>query len=92
VTGHDGLETEVTDTDPAFAGTVTSPGPSPTTGDRDHAPSGGGGGSLARTGQDILRLVILGLILIAAGLALRAAVRAHRRGRRPTPPRVDDAV
>jgi hypothetical protein len=88
VTAHDGFEVEVTDVDPAFAGAVAPPGPTIPTNDEDNSPSG----SLARTGQNILRLVALGLLLVAAGVALRAAVRAYRRGRRPTTPRVDDAA
>jgi hypothetical protein len=176
VTGHDGLETEVTDNDPAFAGTV-APGPAPpgpvpgiaiektaleavvdpgeparfritvtNTGGVDltdvtvtdpRAPdcervigalavgqsvtyecevviddridnvataSGLGGDgvtvsddddasvevrageTLPVTGGDILRLVVLGLLLLATGVVVRAAVRAYRRRHtRPVP-------
>ncbi|HEX5944678.1 MAG TPA: hypothetical protein VFY82_00300, partial [Acidimicrobiales bacterium] len=84
VTGHDGFEVQVTASDPAFAGTVAPPpapappapeppGPAP---DPAHA---GPSGALPTTGADALRLVLLGLVLVAAGLAVRRGARAGRR-------------
>src|SRR5690606_567016 len=71
VTGHDGLEVEVTADDPAFAGTVAPPpGPAPPAPEPpgpgpgpDPAPAGPSG-ALPRTGADALRLVLLGLVLV----------------------------
>ena len=161
VTGHDGLETGVTDSDPAFAGTPPPPSPGividktavtpvvdaggtaefeitvtntgsvaltgvvvtdaqapgcgrvigelavgasvsyrcqvrittsirnvatvsgldpagTTVSDDDAATVGIRAGTLPRTGRDIIRLVLIGLLLLATGTALRTAIRRRR--------------
>jgi uncharacterized repeat protein (TIGR01451 family) len=93
VTGHDGMETAVTDDDPAFARTAepgptppepTPPGPTPPA--PEPAAPEQPAGRLPITGGDILRLVLLGLALVATGLGLRRAVHVRRHGGRHAAP------
>jgi hypothetical protein len=77
-----------TSTDPS---TTTTSSPAPAPGPTDPSNGGGvaltsgsgspGGGALPRTGVEVTRLAVVGLLLVLAGTFLGRAVAVHRRGR-----------